>query len=984
MPNSLTARILWRSLGWLAQFAVLVSACVAVLVVFAIVLLRYWLLPDIGRYQDSIAASLSGAIGNTVTIGRVEGDWRGYYPRLSLIDVRILDEQQQPALVLSRIDSSISWASLLSAELRLDSLDINRPELLLRRDAQGRIFLGNLLLSGQGGGHNLGDWLLHQSHLSVQDAHIVWADERRDATPLVLKKVSLRIDNLEDRHSFALSAMPPEDMATPLDMRGDFQGGSFADLGKWHGKVYARIDHADVVAWRPWLDLPREFSQGRGALHAWMDVEAGKMAGLTADMDLHNVVAKLADDTPEMALDTLRGRAAWKAAAGGFEVSTHQLSIRFPDGTELQPLDLYFRSTKPADGQPASGELRVNALQLERIASLANFAPLEAGQRASLEAYSPRGRVSQLNVQWKGAPEKPDSFSIKGHFEDIALRQNGKMPGISGLTMDVEGSKAGGKLNIDARQVVVDAPGVMSEPLIFATLAGQGGWAFEQNEFRFTLDSLAVANDDLAGKVSGSYQTKAGTLGILDLTAKLSRGEIRHASRYVPLIALKQEGNAWLKGALLAGHTEDLSIRIKGGLSDFPVGAGSKDVLFEIVGHAHDGVLEFAKDWPRIENITGEFSIRGNKLEVKSPAATLSGARLQNITVSLPDMTSKDLALEINGEAVAGSDVFLQFIQQSPVRGYTGGFTDGVRASGKGHLTLFVRVPLKSVNEALAQANMNGADVKQSGHSRKPVQVAGNFQIQDNDIDLGEGVPKLRKTSGVLAFTESGMQTSGVSAELLGGAATIKMQSDKEGAVHVAVQGRCDLDVLRKSEAHPLLDYVRGGAEWDADISVANKSVKIVINSDLRGIGSALPQPFTKSAGKTMKLRLVKVNGAGGHDLITAQLGSLLNARLERHKKNGVMLIRRGTVNFGGSGKKADAGKVKKNGVWLMGRLPELSVEGWGDLISGTAKPGTSLQVAGASLHIEKLTGYGQVVKSLQLDVARRGDGLAAHLASNT
>lgn len=993
MSNSLTARIIWHSLGWVMRFAVIVSAFVAVLAALAIVLLRYWLLPDIERFHDNITASLTEAIGSTVTIGKIEGDWQGIYPHLGLSDVRILDERQQPALVLPRIDSSVSWLSLPAAELRLISLDINRPELLVRRDAQGRMFLGNLSLSGQGGEHNLADWLLHQSHISVRDAHIVWADERRDATPLVLQRVDLHIDNLDGRHRFALRAMPPEELATPLDVRGDFQGPSFADLGKWHGQIYARIDFTDVVAWRPWLDLPREFSQGRGALRAWLDVDAGRVAGVTADMELHNVVARLADDAPEMALDRLRGRAAWKVAPGGFEFSTRQLAIRFPDGAELQPLDLYFRAAKAVDGQPASGEMRANLMQLERVASLASYLPLEADQRARLEAYSPRGRVSQLNVQWQGAPEKPDSYRISGHFEDIALRQVGAMPGFSGLSLEVDGSNTGGKLNINSRQVVVDAPGVMSEPLTFATLAGKAGWLFEHGELKITLDSLSVANDDLAGNVSGSYQTRAGTRGVLDLTARLTRGDIRHAARYTPLIALKREGNAWLKGALLAGHTEDLSIRIKGNLSDFPVGAGSKDVLFEIGGHAQDGVLEFAKDWPRIENITGEFSIRGSKLEVKSPSATLSGTRLQNVVVTLPDMTSKDLALEINGEAVAENEAFLQFIRQSPVRGYTGGFADGVRASGNGHLTLFVRVPLKSENEVSAQADMSGANVRQSGRSHKPVQVAGNFQIQDSDIDLGEGVPRLRKTSGVLAFTEAGIHANGVSAEILGGAASINMQAASGGTVHAAVQGRCDLDVLRKSAAHPLLDYLHGGAEWDADISVANKGAKIVINSDLRGIGSALPQPFAKSAGKAMRLRVEKANIADGQDLITAQLGGLFDARLERRAKKGAMLIRRGTVIFGGPDKLAGAAKTKKHaaetrryksGIWLAGSLPELSLQGWDGLIGDAAKAGQALPIAGASLNIGRLTGYGQAVKALHVDAVKRGDGLAARLASNT
>src|SRR5574340_743522 len=977
MLNSLPIRIIWRSLGWLTRLTVIVSAAIAVVSALAIILLRYWLLPDVEQYHDRITAALTEAIGNTVTIGRIEGDWQGLQPYLSLADVHILNEQRQAALVLPRVDASVSWMSLFAAELRLASLEIRRPELLIRRDAQGKLFVGGMALSNRGGDYNLADWLLRQSRIAVHDALIVWLDEQREAPPLVLQRVNLHIESLFNRHRFALRAVPPEDLATPLDVRGDLHGASFDDPDNWRGQIFAQLDLTDVISCRHWFDLPKQLRHGRGAARSWLSVEAGRVTGITADLALYNIEARLAEDAPEMLLGYLRGRAAWKEAAGGFELAIKKLAVRLHDGVELPPTDLYLRNTEPFNGKPASGEVRADLLQLEKFATLASYLPLEAGLRDRLEAYSPRGSVVNLNLQWQGPVEKPDTYKIKGQFEDLALRQVGAMPGFSGLSLDVDGSDTSGRLNINSHQLVVDASGVMREALTFTLLTGRANWQREHNEFKITLDNTEVVNDDLAGYVQGSYQTQAGTLGVLDLTATLARGDIRHAACYTPLIALNKAGNDWLHGALLAGHTEDLRIRIRGNLSDFPLD-GTEDAILAIGGHAQDATLEFAGDWPRIENITGEFLIYGNKLEVKSPSANMSGARLKNVVVTLPDVTSEDLALEINGEASAANETFRQFIQQSPVRGYINGFTDGVRASGNGDLSLFVRVPLKG---------------------EKPVQVAGNFQIHQADIDLGKGVPWLRKTRGELSFTESGMQASGVSAEVLGGPASINAQIAKSGVVHATVQGRSSVDALRKISAHPVLNFLHGGTEWDADIVAEKKSARLVVNSSLQGLSSSLPQPFTKRADESMPLRFGKRDTAEGQDLITARLGSLLDARLERREKNGAMIIGRGTVNFGGPDKLADTAKAKKSasgarlpakpprsksGIWLAGSLPELSIEGWEGLIRGAAKPGLAVPIAGASLNIEKLTGYGQVVKSLQIDAAKRGDGLAAQLASNS
>ncbi len=962
MLNSLPVRLLWHSLNWLTRLAIVASAAAAVLVAVAIIVLRYWLLPDIEHYHDKITASLSAAIGNPVSIARIEGDWQGFQPRLNFSDVRILDEQRQPALVLPRIDSSVSWMSLFTAELRLASLEIDRPELLVRRDVQGRVYIGGVVFSRQGTGNDLADWLLHQSRMVARNALIVWVDEQRAAPPLVLRQVDLRIESLFSHHRFALRAAPPEELATPLDLRGDFHGSSFDDLIAWQGQLFTQIDHTDITAWRPWLDLPDEFSRGRGALRGWLGIEGGRIAQITADLALRDVVTRLAADVPEMVLLNLRGRAEWKDVPGeknasaGFEVATKRLAMRLQNGVALPATDVYLRMADAHGKNPASGEIRANSLQLETLASLANFVPLPARLRSQLDEYAPRGTVANLNAQWQGAADNLQSYKIKGQFDNLALRRVGALPGFSGLSADVDGSEAGGTLNIKSHQLAVDAPGVLREPLAFASLTGQAGWRRDGKELTLKLDNAAVSNQDLEGNVYGSYSTRTGTPGELDLTVSLTRGDVSKAARYTPLVGLDRKVSDWLHEALLAGRMDDLRIRIKGNLKDFPFD-GNRNGMFELSGHARGGVVEFDKAWPRIENISGELVMQGKKLEMKSPTSTTLGGQLQKVTVTLPDMMSDDMPLEIRGEAAGATGEFLQFIQRSPVRGYIDGFTDDMRATGNGHLEIFVHVPLTS---------------------SQPAQVSGIYRVQDNDIDLGGGVPWLRKARGELQFTQTGVQAHDLTAEILGGIASLNLQSGEGGVMHATVNGHSNLDTLRKTDPHPLLNYLHGGAAWDADISVVKKSAQVVINSNMQGISSTLPQPFAKRANELLPLHIEKKNVAEGQDVITAQLGKLFSARLARRDENGASVIKRGVVNFGGQGK-----WLERDGVWLVGSLPVLSVQGWEDLAGGKDSAGPPLTIAGANLLIDKLTGYGLTVNGLRVDAARRGDGLAAQLSSS-
>ena len=110
-------RLAWRGLNHLTRIA-LVGAVVLTLACGTLVLsLRYWILPDIEHYHGLITVSVSQAIGQPVSIGKIEADWRGIRPHLLLTDVRILEKNKPglTALALQHVDIVVSWRSLLQA-----------------------------------------------------------------------------------------------------------------------------------------------------------------------------------------------------------------------------------------------------------------------------------------------------------------------------------------------------------------------------------------------------------------------------------------------------------------------------------------------------------------------------------------------------------------------------------------------------------------------------------------------------------------------------------------------------------------------------------------------------------------------------------------------------------------------------------------------------------------------------------------------------
>ena len=239
------------------------------------------------------------------------------------------------------------------------------------------------------------------------------------------------------------------------------------------------------------------------------------------------------------------------------------------------------------------------------------------------------------------------------------------------------------------------------------------------------------------------------------------------------------------------------------------------------------------------------------------------------------------------------------------------------------------------------------------------------------------------RTSGMLSFTESTVSTRQVTTQIFGGPATLSVQRDPSGTIKINASGSADMESLRKVMTHPVLNYLQGGSAWKTDILVQGKQVSGVFYSDLIGLSSDLPAPLFKQAETSLPLRLEKkilsAEQEPEQEMVSAQLGSVLDVKLWGTQKNESFDVKRGTVVFG---KGADL--PRRDGVWVSGTLPVLSLSGWEPLLgSGSATPVATpasntqvpIRLAGIDLLIEKVGGYGYMADNLHIN-ARNPKGL--------
>ena len=909
----------WLGVGSLWFYRVLTWGVLAIGLAFAgtVLALRYWVFPNIDSYREDIARIISERAGQIVTIGGIHAQWEGLRPQFVLEQVTVYDATGQPALELPRVDQTLSWLSVPTLQLRTHALDIYRPRLSIRRDARDVVSIAGVEVAEGNGGNDFVDALLRQREIEVHDATIIWNDEFRKAPQLELTNVHLHLVNSGGRHRFGLRATPPKELAAPLDVRGDLRGGTVAALAEWNGNLFLELDYADIAAWRTWVPFPIEFPRGAGALRAWLTFSRDQLVEAVADVRLANVNTRVAADLPLLDLSQLSGRVGWKQSDEGFEISTSKLGLTTTGGLKLPPVDFLLRVNATAARKQSGGELQASAIELAPLVALAEHLPFGPETRRQFAEYSPRGRLSDVVIRWSGEWREPKQYSVRGRFQGLAVNHAGKIPGFAGASGTVEATERGGTLFLNSQKATVQMPLVFRDAHALEALSAQISWAKNGGETELWLNNVTFSNAHLAGSVFGVYRTAGATSGSIDLTGRLTRADARFVNRYIPL-AVSKKVRDWLDHAFIAGRSNNVTLRIKGKLDDYPFPEG-KDGVFQVTARVADGVLHYADGWPNITNIAGDLVFRGSRMDMHAWEGAVSGVHLAKVRAEIPDLAAKEEILNLSGEAEGPTGNFLAFIAKSPVSGMIDDATRDWQAQGTGRLGIKLSIPLSDTDKST---------------------IAGAYQFAGNTLAISPELPILEQAGGRVEFTEKAVRAQSVKGVVLGGPVTINA-STRDAGVRVGIQGRINADIARRAGGPQWVQKLRGATDWRATVTARKRAADILLESNLQGLAVNLPAPFVKAAAENWPARYEHRILADGQDRFSLTVGDIVSMNLVRRGEGEEATVTRGAVRFGGAAAEPD-----RNGVWVSGTVKALDADGWLDLL-GTGPGGPRIQWGG-------------------------------------
>jgi len=927
----------WRLLCWTLFAAWLVFAVLTLV-------LRYAVLPRVADYQAQIEQAASNAVGQPVRIGRVRARWQGLNPDLVLDDVQVTDHQGNPAFSLARVESVLSWQTLWRLRPTLDLLAFDAPVLHVRRETSGKISIAGLETEGESDPAFI-EWLLEQKHIRVHNASIVWDDRLRAAPPLVLEDLQLGLDSSGRRHRFGLSAVPPAELAARIDLRGEIKGEIGEALDELSGKLFVELDYADLAGWRPWVDYPVYLPQGRGALRMWGDLQAGAGKLLT-DFALEDVRIRLGRNLPELGLASMRGRLEGRYQTDRWSVSGQQVELQTRDGIRVAPTDFQAAWRLNPETSGLEGSASATFLDLGVLASLAAYVPLDEQSRALLQKHRPQGRIAEMRASWAMAGDVLQRYALKAGFSQLGLEAGGYFPGASGLSGRVDLSEKGGELVLDAGRSGLSLPAVFPEPdIALDSLKAKASWRVG-TAIDIKLEKLDFAGPDAAGSASGTYRYTGQGPGEIDLQARIERGEGAAVWRYMPH-AVNADARTWLRRGIVAGRGYDGKLVLKGDLKDFPFRDG-KGGQFLVTAKAAGAKIDYAPGWPVIDNIDGEMSF-GVGMKVRASKGRILGAELSGVTVSIPDFESHDEILQVRGVAQGPTMEFLRFIDQSPVAEKIDRFTDGMKASGNGRLDLELDIPLRHALDT---------------------RMRGNYAFQNNQLQPLAGLPPLTQVNGRLQLTENSIVAQDIAGRIFGGPLKVQVKSVAD-KVSVLAAGTANMADVSKHFAFPLINHLAGKAGWKADISIRKRNADFVIDSDLLGVSSPLPEPLNKSATMPLALHIERTAPDAQREQYRITLGKVAQGLIIRRQE----IWERGVFALGDAEM-----RLPDKGLAVRVSLPQINADAWKNYLpdgSGTAAgaPGDGLALNVVSLKTPRFHLLGRDYSQLDTQLRPRDGG---------
>ncbi|WP_027966484.1 YhdP family protein [Halomonas halocynthiae] len=516
------------------------------------------------------------------------------------------------------------------------------------------------------------------------------------------------------------------------------------------------------------------------------------------------------------------------------------------------PMPRYWFASSRDNGWWLNG----SAFELDALASWYDRLPLPEALSRTLDALMPRGMVNGMGVgyldgQWQ-AQVSATQVSVSP-WDDV--------PGGGPLDIWLEARGARGDVRFinsessvsGATKARLELPRLFDAPLPLDHASGQVSWVYEGP--RSSVSGMDLTARMQGATVEGTFGLVAGSEGNTErggFGLRLAMQNIDAVDQplesWLPMKLLRKETDAtfaeWLRTGVQArvpkgALTLHLPLDKEGDFEDDDVGA-----MYRLDLTVRDGSVLYEPKWPRINNISGQLSLRNETLE-----ARIDRAQGLGVVVSSGEVALLDKVLSVTASLDASLDAVLRYLAAMPVEGMT--LAEDWQGVGNIDGQLALRLPISQPDD------LNLSLAAQLAIERVTHKATGLT---------------LQHLHGPLRWQQS-RAGSGLAGELdahaLGGPVKASIDTAKD---RLTFSGRSAVsELLALGAPAGAEQIVAGEMPWQASVHVANTPVSLLFESGLDGVAINLPEPLGKPE---MAVRPLSLNlSLGDAPSVSGRLG---------------------------------------------------------------------------------------------------------------
>lgn len=975
----------------------LLGSLVALTVVIGLLFVAFgYVVGRVPEYRVQLQDWINERSGLIVEFRTLRARLRFYGPEL-VFDDAVLRTPDRTAVLATARRGSVGfdlWNSIGSGRLRAGRFSLESPEIGLIRTREGRIqLLGQSSLPERDQPFALEQLPTGQFH--VDDAVVSFRDEITGRGPWSLSGVSFDLTRDSDSMRLRGTASLPKSLGHELEFGATAQGpleeyatlvstftleGSQLDLGGWadvlpdewpapetgHGslrlsgamrgpeltQLSAEVDFANVAGMLPSWTTPLPQAE---PLRPLQSDDADNGAGNTVQpaqqaeappVDVEPAAEPLATSPPAvLSYDRVAFRVRAQKVAGAWSASLSDLELaRQHSVWKSKQIEAKWSRT-PQGAIKASG--KADSIVVESLWPLLAYAPESVGL-ARLRALDASGTVQDLSGSYeRAAADAAPTYSLQAQLHSFAFKPIGRTPGFSGLSGEVRASEQAGSWKLAASDVHFELPRLFRNALVARSVEGTIGWnRIDGTERGWNIGSeeMRVNTDD--GNAIARFTATVpgdGTSTLLDLSAQAQDLNVAATARYIPAGRLGAKTIEWFDHAFVDGRVTSAQLVLKGPTQAFPF--RKDEGTFLARGQVENAVFNYQPGWTPATAVMANVEFHNEGMHIRCTGARVGELRVAAAIADIADLKDTNLVIEASASGDLGAG--LQFLKQSPLGPRLGERFARLNGQGPMNASVHLHLPIRHMDD-------------------REIDVTSRFSeatawLQNVDAPV-------RQLAGTLTVKNTLIAAADLTGVWLGGPLEVTVQPEGKSASVLNAKGEATAAMLQPVLGLPSMVRLSGATDWrlstkflasDGSEADETRTRSVRIDSDLKGLGVALPAPVGKSEAEARPLQLSLELIGDDNVLARGSLGEVRSLIRVRRYNTGWGLDRGGLRADGVAASLPD-----HSGLRIEGSLDRFVLDDWlalrgTDNAAGTGKPLSEyLQAANVRIGEFRLFGY--------------------------